>query len=250
MPSLPVHAAFLALSALSGDEPPQPLPDSDMDSSDSSDSSDSANNNAITFSGAESRLASCAPWGWDAWKRYTDYPCAPWAALAPANDRPWNTEEQRQQLLAFRHEYLNRAEGEARRQFVRLETKDNNSFGRKLWHEWITIKLSKWCMNSTFDAVLSENKFDPYSIMRRTGSNQIPSQEAAQIDRIRPQIAEAFFGHSAFSDDGVALKEPANAFVSSLLVQNWGRLSTRIGNERKRLRSLKDDVETSWQREF
>jgi hypothetical protein len=65
-----------------------------------------------------------------------------------------------------------------------------------------------------------------------------------------PSLAEALFGTDAFTEDGVALKEPVRRFLDTLIVHHWARNRKSIMRERGRLVKLNKKTDNVWRRKL
>ncbi|KAG2747793.1 hypothetical protein P692DRAFT_201716179 [Suillus brevipes Sb2] len=142
------------------------------------------------------------PWCWPAWQQRTGLISAPFS-ITITEDTPdvWRLPEDNQAVWTFVSNFW-AVEDIAQVDYIKKEQHSNdNTKGRELWLDYFHCKWSEWKVNGTIDAVLVERGLDPYAVMRRAKSANLPDLGASQVALAYPSLAEALFGTDAFTED-------------------------------------------------
>ncbi|KAG1836505.1 P-loop containing nucleoside triphosphate hydrolase protein [Suillus subalutaceus] len=167
--------------------------------------------------------AGSIPWCWPAWQQRTGFSSPPFSSQV-AEDTPsiWKSPEANQAVWTFISNFW-AVEDSMQVDYIKKERPDNDTKGRELWLDFFRCKWADWKINSAVDAVLVERSLDPYSIMKRMRLANLPDLATSQVALAYPGLAEVLFGIDAFTEDGIALKEPVRRFLDTLITHHWAR---------------------------
>ncbi|KAG2738555.1 hypothetical protein P692DRAFT_201730973 [Suillus brevipes Sb2] len=183
---------------------------------------DSEDNGFIAASEEQEHLTALhPPWCWSTWQERTKFALAPFPVVIKENLSPWKTSEAAEAVSSFVSNFWALSET-AQTNYIRRQP-DNDSKGRDLWLSFFQKQWKEWKVIDTVDAVLAERNLDPYSVMKRLKISHLPELATSQITLAYGNLGEALFGLDAFTEDGIALKEPVRRGErpDAELVRTW-----------------------------
>jgi hypothetical protein len=200
------------------------------------------------------------PWSWPVWQKQTGEDHSPFSPDFK-DDSVWDLAEDSQAIWTYINNFWALPDSD-QINYTQRSCSDNDKNGRVPWLDWVNKYWGDWKVNNTIEKTLTECGLDPYSVMKQLKvakvstllsffiplfkPHQLPDLNSSQVNLTYPNLAEALFGQDAFTADPVCLKEPIRHFIDSLMITHWARVRKWIIGKRKRIRLLKEKVESSW----